>query len=172
MARMLAAAVPAPLMAHPDDPFRAASVIVTCDRLRLPLSVPSKTIGATAGDVDTVTGPESWVPFCESVHVTRSARPPPDPCPRLPDHVPARMRSVVGPVAELHAPASAASIATMAPRTALRFMSLRPYFSAGLANSAGSIFTLCSMVLTETKNVCTADEPLKLNGSFTPSTSR
>src|SRR5262249_15469722 len=124
MARMPAAAVPVPLMAHPDEPFRAASVIVTCDRLRLPVSVPSKTIGVRAGEVDTVTGPESWVPSCEIVHVPRNARPPPEPAPRSPDQVPARIRSVVGPVAEPHAPASAARTATSVPRTAIPFICL------------------------------------------------
>jgi len=121
----LPAAVPVPAALHPDAPFLAARESVSWDeRFKEPVIVPSKEMGVTAGDVETVTGPESWSPFCAIVHVTRSARPPPEPAPSVPVHVPARIRSVSGPVAELHAAASAPSNAMTTLRAAIRFMCL------------------------------------------------
>lgn len=46
------------------------------------------------------------------------------------------------------------------------------YFALGFANSASSTLTLCSTFVTAMLNVCTEDEPLIRNGTWTPSTCR
>jgi hypothetical protein len=61
--------------------------------------MPEKTTSVTGGDVSTDAGPDAVLPSCVAVHVTRSARPPPEPWPMTPDHVPVKFTAGDGVIA-------------------------------------------------------------------------
>jgi hypothetical protein len=65
----------------------------------VPVRVPEKVMSVTGGDVSTDAGPDTVLPSCVAVHVTRSARPPPDPWPMTPDHVPLKFTAGDGFIA-------------------------------------------------------------------------
>jgi len=72
----------------------------------VPDRMPEKMTSVTGGDVSTDAGPEAVLPSWVAVHVTRSARPPPDPWPRTPDHVPLKFTDGDGIIAVPPQPAT------------------------------------------------------------------
>jgi len=58
--------------------------------MSVPLRIPTNAMLVTGGEVNNVAVPETLLPDCVADHVTRSALPPPDPAPTIPDHVPVR----------------------------------------------------------------------------------
>jgi hypothetical protein len=77
----------------------AESVKDTCPPAMRPVIMPENMTSVTGGDVSTDAGPDAVLPSGVAVHVTRSARPPPDPWPMTPDHVPVKFTAGEGVIA-------------------------------------------------------------------------
>ena len=100
----LMVADPAPETEQPADPGTPSGDPVYLSESWLPVSVPvnvpEMVMAVTAGEVNSVAGPETALAPWLAVQVTRKALPPPDPAPTMPDQVPARLGFCDGDVVD------------------------------------------------------------------------
>ena len=85
---------PVPETEHAAEPRTPPARDVNVSENWLPASealrIPEIVISVTAGDVNSVAGPETPLASCVAVQVTRDALPPPELDPTVPDHVRSR----------------------------------------------------------------------------------